>query len=294
MALFRRPTFLALLLCLPVALNLTRDADAAPFVWTGPTITFTKTGADTADTTDPLNQDRLTDNVWLTRGAVEGMFNIAPGHEDGYVRYTSPDDTLWATSVMPANNGKTISAALWQDQNLSFTTWAAAYGGPGSALGANITTHNAVVHLLTDDIYLDLTFTHFTSGGEYTYVRSTPVPEPSPRSVALQLIVVVVSMFRWRKETRPSGEQSRAICISRQPVQIPRIINLFLRERYDTFRFACRRNPIRACCFSQFTDNCQQPIRFDKRSRARSQRAVSWQLPYGVCLVCDCGYNQGT
>jgi hypothetical protein len=100
------------------------------------------------------------------------MFNIAPGHESNYIRFTSPDDTLWATSVMPANTDKTIAAANWAQ--LSFTDWAPSYGGPGSALGANITTHNAVVHLLTDDIYLDLTFSFFTSGGDFTYTRSTP------------------------------------------------------------------------------------------------------------------------
>src|SRR6478752_2833399 len=81
---------------------------AAPTVWSGQTTTFTKSGSDPTDPTDPLNQDRLTDNVWLTRGGEQGMFNIAPGHENNYIRFTSPADTLWATSVMPANVGKTI------------------------------------------------------------------------------------------------------------------------------------------------------------------------------------------
>src|SRR5215211_7597793 len=109
MPLFRYAAFFALLLSLPAALNLEREAEAAlPTVWSGPTITFEKSGFDTADPTDPLNQDRLTDNVWLTRAAVQGIFNIAPGHEDAYIPYTSPADTLWATSVMPANSGKTI------------------------------------------------------------------------------------------------------------------------------------------------------------------------------------------
>jgi hypothetical protein len=202
MALFRCATFLALLLNLPVALGLPRDGHAAPIVWTGPTISFTKSGSDPSDASDPLNQDRITDNVWLTRGGSEGMFNIAPGHEDSYIRFTSPDDTLWATSVMPANSGKIISAAHWQDQSLSFTTWAAAYGGPGSALGNNITTHNAVVHLLTDDIYLDLTFTSFNTAGDFTYERSTaPVPEPWCLPLAFQLIAVVVCAFRSRTLT---------------------------------------------------------------------------------------------
>jgi hypothetical protein len=172
MALFRRAAFLAFLLALPVTLQLARDVHAVPTVWSGPTMTFAKSGIDPVDTTDPLNQDRLTDNVWLTRAGEQGMFNIAPGHEDYYTRYTSPADTKWATSVMSANTGKTIAAANWAQ--LSFTDWAPSYGGPGFALGANIKTHNAVVHLLTDDIYLDLTFTLFNSGGDFSYFRSTP------------------------------------------------------------------------------------------------------------------------
>jgi hypothetical protein len=100
------------------------------------------------------------------------MFNIAPGHETGYFRFTSPADTKWATSVMAANTGKTITATNWQ--NLAFTDWAPAYDGPGSALIGNITTHNAVVHLVTDDIYLNLLFTDFNSSGDFAYQRSAP------------------------------------------------------------------------------------------------------------------------
>jgi hypothetical protein len=171
MALFRCAAFLALVLSLPVVLNLAREACAVPTVWSGPSITFTKTGSDPGDPTDPLNQDRLTNNVWLTRGGDAGMFNVAPGHEDIYVRFTSPADTAWATSVMAANSGKTIAASNWQQ--LSFTDWAPAYGGPGPGLIGNIKL-DAVVHLLTDDIYLDLTFTAFDSSGNFTYDRSTP------------------------------------------------------------------------------------------------------------------------
>lgn len=203
MALFRHAAFLASLLSLPVALNLARDGHAAPTVWSGPTMTFVKSGADTADTTDPLNQDRMTDSVWLTRGAVEGMFNIAPGHEDNYVRHTSPDDTLWATSVIPANVGKTIAASNWQQ--LLFTNWAPAYGGPGSQLAGNITTRNAVVHLLTDDIYLDLTYTLFTSGGEYSYIRSTPAAVPEPSTAAMVIDASALFAYVRRRKCRGSN-----------------------------------------------------------------------------------------
>lgn len=100
------------------------------------------------------------------------MFNIAPGHESHYIRFTSPADTQWATDVMSANVGKNITATNWQ--NLTFTDWAPSYGGPHSPLNTNITTHNAVVHLVTDDIYLNFLFTQFDSGGDFTSDRSTP------------------------------------------------------------------------------------------------------------------------
>jgi len=201
MALSRCAKLLALLLSLTVAFDLKQEVQAAPTVWSGPTITFTKTGADTADTTDPLNQDRMTANVWLTRAANEGIFNIAPGKEVAYTRFTSPADTQWATNVMPANSGKTIAASNWQQ--LSFTNWAPAYGGPGFNLGANITTHNAVVHLLTDDIYLDLTFTSFTSGGDFTYQRSTTaVPEPTTAAAAMIASALFFGSGRWK--SRPA------------------------------------------------------------------------------------------
>lgn len=196
MALSRYAAYLALVPSLTIALNLARDARAVPTVWSGPTITFTKSGLDATDPTNPLNQDRLTDNVWLTRAGEQGMFNIAPGHEDSYIRYTSPDDTLWATGVMPENSGKTIAASNWAQ--LAFTEWAPSYGGPGSTLGGNITTHNAVVHLLTDDIYLDLTFSFYISGGDFTYTRSTPAAAAPTGDYSHNNVVDAGDYVIWR------------------------------------------------------------------------------------------------
>jgi hypothetical protein len=148
---------------------LVSDVLAAPAVWTGPTITFSKLGG--TDPTLPANQDHLTDNVILTRGSSEGIYNIAK--ESSYDKFSgaqAPADTRWATIVN--NPGATITATNFAA--LNFTSWAAAYGGPGFALSSNITTDNAVVHLVSDDIYLDLKFTQFTSGGTFAYQRSTP------------------------------------------------------------------------------------------------------------------------
>jgi hypothetical protein len=174
------PTRLGLLLALAVSVILSEAAYAVPVVWTGPTLSFTKTGANQGNVNDPANQDRMTSNVWLTRAgsASGGMLNIAKELAYDFSGHTSPADTLWATDLVPGNSSATIAATNWQ--HLSFTTWAAAYNGPSSQLIGNITTHNAVVKLVTDDIYLDLIFTGFDSGGFFSYDRSTGAAAPSP------------------------------------------------------------------------------------------------------------------
>jgi hypothetical protein len=151
------------------------SVSAVPVVWSGPTLTFTKNV--NIDPTAVENQDHLTDNVILARGFNQGMYNIAT--ETGYngnmiLGPISPEDTEWATHLVGNNSGKTISAIF--GTTLDFTTWAAAYGGPGSALSSHITADTAVVHLITEDIYLDLKFTQFTSGGFFQYQRSSPAP----------------------------------------------------------------------------------------------------------------------
>ena len=176
-------TGFALLLSLALSLILSGSAPAA-VVWTGPTLSFTKTGTNPGNVNDPANQDRMTPNVWLTRASSQGMINIAKETSYDGSLHTSPKDTLWATDLVPGNGNATIAATNWQQ--LTFTTWADAFGGPGSMLIGNITTHNAVVKLVsdeilvTDDIYLDLLFTGFSSGGFFSYDRSTGVVPPPP------------------------------------------------------------------------------------------------------------------
>ena len=144
-------------------------AGAVPVIWTGPNTTFSKAGAD--DPTLPASQDRLTNNVWIARGSSQGIYNTAPGKELGYTRFTSPADTQWATGYMAENVGKTITATNWAE--LTFVDWAPSFGGSASLQG-NIKNYPAVVHLVTDDIYLNLLFTEWLSGGDLAYERSTP------------------------------------------------------------------------------------------------------------------------
>ena len=61
------------------------------------TVVFTK--ADSADWTLEENQDRITDNVWITRKHNQSIFNIA--QEEGYSSSNgSPVGTLWANSTI--------------------------------------------------------------------------------------------------------------------------------------------------------------------------------------------------
>lgn len=144
----------------------------AATIWTGPMTSFTK--ANSADWTQAANQDRLTPNVWLTRASTEGLFNIKS--EASYDRpgNTSPADTEWATGTT-ANLG-----------SLSFTSWynwsKHTNGGPANTVGVD-----AVLHLISEDIYIDIKFTSWSSisGGGFSYQRSTPAAGNVAPSVAI-------------------------------------------------------------------------------------------------------------
>jgi hypothetical protein len=150
---------LALVLAAPLA------GRAAATIWNGPVTLFSKAGG--ADPTQAVNQDRLTPNVWITRGGIQGLYNAKT--ESVFTQFFSPADTEWA-------NGTTANYAA-----LSYTDWNTWAKGvnpsPPSTVGVN-----AVLHLISDDIYLDIDFTSWSvSGGGFAYQRSTPtlVPEPA-------------------------------------------------------------------------------------------------------------------
>src|SRR5690606_38514388 len=127
-----------------------RASRAEPIVWTGPDVSFTK--MNNSDFLLPENQDFLTDNVRLTRGALQGMINAVYECDEfacTYTRNLSPQDTEWATGLMQQNSGLTISAENWE--SLTFTDWEAAYL---NQVGNTIVNEDAVVHLISDDIYL--------------------------------------------------------------------------------------------------------------------------------------------
>ena len=135
---------------------LTSNFVVAQSIWNGPTLTFTK--ADNANPTLEVNQDRITPNVWLTRGNNGGQLYNAKTESDSS-KSTSPDDTRWAF-------GTTSSLG-----SLTFSTFR------GTSKPRNAVGQNMVMHLVTDDIYIDIKITSWTSGnnsgGGFSYERST-------------------------------------------------------------------------------------------------------------------------
>jgi len=126
-------------------------------IWDGPTITFTK--ADGTDETEAANQDRITDNVWITRGTAGGeIFNIRS--ESASTQGVSPEGTRWAV-------GTTQNAG-----NLAFDTFRGAVGNPQNVVGMDL-----VLLLVEEDVLIDINFTSWSQGrdgnGGFAYQRST-------------------------------------------------------------------------------------------------------------------------
>ena len=141
-----------------VTININEPVVSDFNIWTGATITFTKD-----DGTDPTleeNQDRITDNVWITRATNGGqIFNIKV--EDSSTKSDSPSDTEWAV-------GTSSNIA-----NLQFLPFRDA------VTPKNVVGQDLVLHLITDDIYIDIKFTAWSQGGQnggrggFAYERST-------------------------------------------------------------------------------------------------------------------------
>lgn len=176
---------------------------ADPIVWNGPSITFTK--PDFADWTLPANQDRLTNNVWLTRRDTRPLFNILV--EDFADTLVSPFDTEWAFGpTQPGNPGPIIASNFG---NLVFGAFVPALG---HGVGSNAVRYGpGVLHLISNDIYLDIRFTSWTQeigGGGFSYIRSTPdqtpVPEPSSAALLVAGAVAWVGVLAGRRTRKKS------------------------------------------------------------------------------------------
>ena len=132
------------------------EIEAVYTIWEGTTMTFTK--EDGGDPTSSSQQDHITDNVKITRGNSGGqIYNIV--NESVAVKETSPAGTEWALGTID------------QIADLTFEPFRAATNGkPKNQLGKDM-----VLHLITDDIYISIRFTSWSTGqaGGFIYERST-------------------------------------------------------------------------------------------------------------------------
>ena len=134
----------------------TDSSTLEPTVWSGELVTFTKT--DGSDPNDESNQDRLTSNVWITRGNGGGqIYNAAVNSSAN--KELSPVGTEWAVGL------------LEDRATLTFENFRSAVTKPQEVVDTNL-----VVHLIEDDIYLSVVFTSWSVGqkGGFQYQRSTP------------------------------------------------------------------------------------------------------------------------
>ncbi len=141
----------------------------AATIWNGPTLTFVnKPGSDPSQ---PANQDRLTADVWITRGGTAGIYNAAT--ETAFTHFLSPKNTAWSDGEL--TNYVSLTYVDWN-------TWAKTqHGGPPNTVGVS-----AVVHLVSDDIYLSVTFKSWGgAGGGFSYARSTPALMDQPPTVTI-------------------------------------------------------------------------------------------------------------
>ncbi len=118
------------------------------------TIIFTKLPG--ADASLEANQDRITDNVWITRGNNGGQIYNAK-IESSADKNNSPLGTSWAIGTLDNKDA------------LTFTPFRVAVDKPQNVVGKNL-----VLYLEEDDVYVSVEFKSWSSGqsGGFSYVRS--------------------------------------------------------------------------------------------------------------------------
>ncbi len=152
-------------------------------IWNGPDYVFTQPAGVGASV-----QDYLTPGVALTRDTSQGLFNAAT--EVAYTHTFSPQDTEWAYGLLA--NYSSLSYTDWEDWNGKHPP--------------NMVGQPAVVHLISENIFLSLTFTSWGgNGGGFSYVRSTPNPVPEPSTPAVCGLCGLLAWLVFRKSYAESG-----------------------------------------------------------------------------------------
>ena len=115
--------------------------------------------------------------------ATRGLFNGVS--ETGYASFFSPSNTVWAYGLLA--DYASLPYASWE-------TWNG--HSPPSMVG-----RDAVLHLLSDDVYLSINFSFWGgAGGGFAYTRSTPalVPEPGVKTLTMTWGLFLFAT-RWRR-----------------------------------------------------------------------------------------------
>lgn len=124
-------------------------------IWSGPTVTFQKSGG--ADPNLAENQDRISSNIWITRGNQGGQIYNAVTETEAD-KDLSPAGTLWA-------RGTTDNL-----QNLTFDRFRATLDKPKDNVGVDL-----VMLLVEENIAIDVRFTSWSQQevGGFAYQRSS-------------------------------------------------------------------------------------------------------------------------
>lgn len=134
--------------------NVTINLTDVEHIWTGPKSTFFKSAYANPELEN--NQDRITENVWITRGNSGTLINALGG--DG----CAPARVKMAYGTIAELSKLTFSDCMEKLEESQLKEL------PGKDL---------VFYLTADDIYIDVHFVTWSSGasgGEFSYERSTP------------------------------------------------------------------------------------------------------------------------
>lgn len=145
--------------------------------------------------------DVVTAGVQLDRDDQRGLYN--PVLELAFAVATSPAGTRWAFAGIGGNPTSGFGAAAWP--TLQFDTFTNSLAGQ---IGTNILNRPGVVHLIAEDVYIDITVTRWTNaftGARYTYTRATApagVPAPSLGLLGTSALALFLLALAWRAAAR--------------------------------------------------------------------------------------------
>lgn len=155
--LFNKLLTLCLFIMIAVSFSCSSDDDGGSAAGE---VTFSK--ADGADWTLAENQDRITDDVWITRQDNGFIFNIAVEDSfSGGCNSSLPSGTEWALGTYSDGIDDLNFASLLEINDCE----------PPTMLDQDL-----VLHLIADNIYYDVTFTSWSIGenggeGGFSYKR---------------------------------------------------------------------------------------------------------------------------